>query len=330
MERAKVAYKHPNGLATLLHLSQQCVKRNITRLQDVGTTPYHLLEPVLSAMSAKQLDQLEKLSRQLMPHTDGIWKQLIQKDFPDRVVDAPLVHGPEMPYKSLYYRYIEQRDEFRKDSAKRLRHLQQSYMKEKSKNKVITVNEVLRDPSRKRMRQPYIASGGGGGGRGGNNNGGGRSGWFRNRQTRLVQNSILERATRDAQMSQRSFGKLTRYDPYDAFKCLPIRVPKRPAIRRTTCFDQSKKEAAPKPVMKKTPEVTSSPASSSAPTLTPTPPPSPAKMAEIAKKRRSQQHQPSIFLQRKKPNLKTQSVRKPAPKKEPPSRIKAIKSPLFS
>ena len=42
-----------------------------------------------------------------------------------------------MPYKSLYYKYCQDRDEFRKDSAKRLRHANKSLERQNRKIKLL-------------------------------------------------------------------------------------------------------------------------------------------------------------------------------------------------
>ena len=95
--------------------------------------------------------------------------KLILKDFPDRppppsAATSPIklnqkhgggsggICGLDMPYKSLYYKYCQDRDEFRKDSAKRLRHANKSLERQKSKNKIVAIDEVLRDPTIKSRR----------------------------------------------------------------------------------------------------------------------------------------------------------------------------------
>ncbi|KAI3407046.2 hypothetical protein KGF56_000134 [Candida oxycetoniae] len=343
----KSGYKHPNGLPTLLHLSQVCLKRNLTQIQDVGATPYHLLEPVLLLMSSRQLNQLENLSTQLMPQSDKLWKYLIEKDFSDRPLELGLANANmDMPYKSLYYKYFEQRDEFRRNSVKRLRHMQQSLMKEKTKNKVVAVNGVLRDPSRKTRPQHSEI-----------------------RRRMVNKNTIMARATRDVMTRSLMFGKSPqrRYDPYSAFdiKNLPIETLIRVPVKKSTLGisnisknvskdtlkrdnvskDTPKRDNVSKDTSKRdnvstlasTQEQAQVQTQTKSKTLAPPLPlPPPSEFETIKKRRRQQQQQQStsIFLhKRRKPS--TSPIKKvnklPEPRKqEAPSKIKPIKSSLFS
>ncbi|KAI5960369.1 uncharacterized protein KGF55_004661 [Candida pseudojiufengensis] len=316
----KVNYKHPSGLPTLLHLAQISIKRHITQLQDVGATPFHLLESILKLMSSKQLDHLESLSNQLMPFTDEIWNHLITKDFPDRPNDlGPLgstsqLKYPNMPYKSLYFKYVKQRDDFRKDSAKRLRHMNKSIQKERSMNQIVTIDEIRRDPSIKRRKMDSNGNYG--------------------RTTQPVnKNTILGKAMRESQSRSLMFGKAPHknYDPYNAFQYkddIPIRAPRQ--IKRITFFDQSNKQP-------KSPSIKQDVKSKASP------PPSSAEIAEIARKRKLQlqQNQPSIFIKRRN-QTSPSPIKKKAPtspssssytsprKDESPSKIKPMKSSIFS
>ncbi|KAF6043058.1 RNA polymerase II transcription factor SIII (Elongin) subunit A family protein [Candida parapsilosis] len=304
-------YKHPSGLPTLLHLSQVCIKRHLSQLQDVGTTPYHLLASILSLMSAKQLDQIETLSTQLTPHSDELWKQLIVKDFSDRPAElGPLeltkLKFEKMPYKSLYYKY--------------------SMNKEKDKNKIVTVDEIKRDPS-VRCRSPFQNA-------------------YRRQRSPYAKNTILGKAMRESQNRSIIFGSpaMRQYDPYNAFKtkdCAPcIRAPRLgTAIRRTTFFDRHHSKQQPptttKPSTSKIMPIKgkqSSPCSS--------PPSSSGEVSDTLRKKRPHQP-PSIFLQNKRPlppsrasptrksEKKVQEKRKEATKEES-SKIKPIKSSIFS
>ncbi|KAI5954737.1 hypothetical protein KGF57_003760 [Candida theae] len=334
--RPRSNYKHPSGLPTLLHLSQLCIKRHLSQLQDVGTTPYHLLASVLSLMSAKQLDQLESLSTQLTPHSDELWKQLILKDFPDRPVELGSVESlnklkfEKMPYKSLYYKYVKQRDDFRKDSAKRLRHLNESMNKEKARNKIVAVDKLMRDPS-VRYRQS-----------------------FRNGQqssSLYNKNTILGKAIRESQTRSLMFGTsaMRKYDSYSAFKArefAPMRAPKS-STRRTTFFDSSiGQQKQPQITVRTNPgkgsimPIKGKQQSSSCPSS----PSSSGEVSETLRKKRVIQ-QPSIFLQNKRsrPPSQTSPVRKQEEKekhkqkqkqkeitREEPSKIKPLKSSIFS
>ncbi|KAL6453634.1 hypothetical protein SBY92_005206 [Candida maltosa Xu316] len=229
-----------------------------------------------------------------------------------------------MPYKTLYYKYCQDRENFRKDSAKKLRNANKSIEKEKSRTKIVAVNEVLKDPSIK-ARRVYNTSGG-----------------YHKSMQPVNKNSILEKVKRDT-MHNRSlvFGRSTfkPYDPFDAFKVHKstslIRPPRTDptvsstGIRRTTFFNATGNSLQPtvkipKPKSKpltKVPESnhdTASPASTSP--VNPTPASQPS----------------SIFLQPKRKTSSTNTPRKKRPKKmeptikESPSKIKPLKSSIFS
>ncbi|CAX44615.1 conserved hypothetical protein [Candida dubliniensis CD36] len=265
--------KSTKKLPSLVDISLLKIKKHIHSLTDIGTTPYHLLEPVLQQIPAKQLNELELNCQQLLPYSDKLWMKLIQKDFPDRPTPPPSSSstttpiklnpkikafcGLDMPYKSLYYKYCQDRDEFRKDSAKRLRHANKSLERQKSKNKIVAIDEVLRDPTIKSRRFYDLPS-------------------YTTNTRRSYgimgnKNSILEKAKRDTMINRTLiFGNananrhLNSYDPFDAFKVDKnssistlsrgskfMRPPKtttttssttsnvRPGVRRTTFFNSA-------------------------------------------------------------------------------------------
>ncbi|KGR23435.1 hypothetical protein MGI_00365 [Candida albicans P75016] len=267
--------KSNKKLPSLVDISLLTIKKHIHSITDIGTTPYHLLEPILQQIPAKQLNELELNCSQLLPYSDKLWMKLILKDFPDRppppppsAATSPIklnqkhgggsggICGLDMPYKSLYYKYCQDRDEFRKDSAKRLRHANKSLERQKSKNKIVAIDEVLRDPTIKSRRFYDLPA------------------YTNNRKSYGMmgnKNSILQKAKRDTIVNRTLiFGgnngsgtnrHLNRYDPFDAFKVDKkssisslstgskfIRPPKttttnnnnvRPGVRRTTFFNSA-------------------------------------------------------------------------------------------
>lgn len=238
MASVEQSYYNPRSRKKVLSLveiaTNKCIQ-HVAKLEDVGATPFHLLVPVLRKMNAKQLGQIEELSPQITPESDELWINLVSKEFPDRpilanntgtsnsrskrsnVVAAAASGRPllfcDMPMKSLYFKYSDERESFREDSAERLRKITQRLKKEKSANSIVSVPELLRDPTVRRQRydggSAYTPSYG-------------------------PKNSILNKARKEIRNRSLMFPnyaqKVKKYDPYDAFKqksspCIQPRPP---------------------------------------------------------------------------------------------------------
>lgn len=212
--------------------TKQCIQ-SVNFLFDVGNTPFHLLKPILQKMNAKQLQQVEAKSPQIMPESDMLWSALVEKEFPDR----PLTVRPRklggtkgfdsMPMKSLYYRYSDDRDSFRKDAEERLRRITHRLKIEKSAKSIVSVPQLLKDPTVRRRRE---------------------------RNNMENKNSILRKAIKESQNRALMFPNVKkRHDPYDAFTFRdngyqlsatpPVprtSIIRRPDERRRTFLDRSK------------------------------------------------------------------------------------------
>ncbi|CCE79354.1 Piso0_001411 [Millerozyma farinosa CBS 7064] len=176
--------------------TKQCIQ-SVNFLFDIGSTPFHLLKPILQKMNAKQLQQVESKSPQIMPESDILWSALVEKEFPDR----PLTVRPRklggtkgfdsMPMKSLYYRYSDDRDSFRKDAEERLRRITHRLKIEKSAKSIVSVPQLLKDPTVRRRRE---------------------------RNNMENKNSIIRKAIKESQNRALMFPNVKkRHDPYDAF-----------------------------------------------------------------------------------------------------------------
>jgi elongin-A len=181
----------------LTDIARNKIIQHVGAISDVGITPFHLLQPILVRMNAKQLGSIEALSPQLIPHTDPIWKQLVAKDFPSRLDSLPLdLASKPMPYKALYTSYSIDRDNFKRDSVERLRSMNARIKSEKSVNKVVVVSGLLREPVIRR-RKPTNQ----------------RLNYYPGKP-----NSILSKAKRDLQLRPALFGHCPqKYDPYAVF-----------------------------------------------------------------------------------------------------------------
>lgn len=207
-------------IPSLVEISTSKCIHNIGKLDDIGQTPFHLVQPILKKMTSKQLSQIEDNSPHLTPYTESIWLNLIEKDFPDRPLYQPrtLARDSLMPNKSLYFQYLKERELFRIDSTKRLRNITEELKLKKSKNSIVSVSELLRDPTVRKPRnysypgnsfKPYRSA---------------------------AKSSILNKAMKDVQgrsiMFQNSlYNPSKRHNPYEAFNDRPISI--RPAHHRS-------------------------------------------------------------------------------------------------
>lgn len=135
--------------------TNKCI-RHVNQLQDLGDIQYHIVKPILRKMNAKQLSQVEDNCHQLMPMSDELWYELLRRDFPNRPIQLKkqLIDGPRMPSKGLYQTYSEEQESFRKDSTERLKRMTNKLKMQKSKNSVIEVEQILRDPTVKVNKGP--------------------------------------------------------------------------------------------------------------------------------------------------------------------------------
>lgn len=178
----------------------KCIQLS-ARITDVGDIPYPLVKPVLKRLNAKQLMVVEQNSPALMPESDELWSALIERDFPDRPSKAKkaLVGGDDddMPNKLLYERYIDEREELRASSAQRLRKMTQKLQKEKSRNSIVPIQGIMREPvTRRRMATMSLAP---------------------PPYSKYGSKSILGKAMKDVQHRHLMFKGSSRSDPFAAF-----------------------------------------------------------------------------------------------------------------
>lgn len=132
----------------LTEISVSMCVRHVNNITDLGDLPYHLVRPILLKMPAKQLDVVETASGNLMPFSDELWQELIQKDFPTRPHNViSKVRARTMPYKNLYLQYVEEQEQFKKNSTERLKHMTNIIKQKKSENSIVELDGILRDPT---------------------------------------------------------------------------------------------------------------------------------------------------------------------------------------
>ena len=136
-----------NGVLSLSHIARlKCI--NCAHLiDDIGTAPYHLIEPILMKKTAKSLKQMEIKSPQIIPESEKLWETLLKRDFPDRplIQFSNLNNGEriKMLSRNIYDKYLNEREIQRKNAVGNLKQLNQKLMALKNKNKVIAINKPL-------------------------------------------------------------------------------------------------------------------------------------------------------------------------------------------
>lgn len=139
-----------NGLLSLTHIARLKCINNAHIINDIGSTPYHLIEPVLMKKTAKSLKQLEAKSPQIISDSEPLWKALIKRDFPDRPNNQTIFKNGKknnIPSRILYDKYLKEREQQRLNAAHNIKQITKNLKEMKNRNKVKALNKVL--PSNK-------------------------------------------------------------------------------------------------------------------------------------------------------------------------------------
>ncbi|GMM32455.1 hypothetical protein DAMA08_052000 [Martiniozyma asiatica (nom. inval.)] len=134
-------YPIKNGLPSLAHLARLKCIQNAHHINDVGTTPYHLIEPVLKKKTAKSLMKIEDKSPQIIIDSEPLWKSLIMRDFADKRSYFQLEKNNNLSSRDLYYKYTKDLDEQKKQVTSQFKQLTKNLKERKSK--VTAVNHVI-------------------------------------------------------------------------------------------------------------------------------------------------------------------------------------------
>lgn len=126
---------------SLVSLCQSKCIQCCNLITDVGTTPYHLVEPILKRKSTKALKTIEDKSNQIRDNSDRIWTFMIQRDFSDRPTTYQGITG-----RKLYDRYEKQLSNQLVQVTSNLKQLQRDLSKKKSKVRQIPTLPVVKRP----------------------------------------------------------------------------------------------------------------------------------------------------------------------------------------
>lgn len=142
--------KMKNGVLSLTHIARLKCINNAHIINDIGTTPYHLIEPVLMKKTAKSLRQIESVSPQIIADSEPLWKSLVKRDFPDRPINQTVLRNGKkvnISSRNLYDKYFKEREAQRQNATNNIKQIVRNLNEIKNKNKVKAINRVL--PSNK-------------------------------------------------------------------------------------------------------------------------------------------------------------------------------------
>ena len=138
--------KMKNGVLSLTHLAKLKCINNAHIINDIGYTPYHLVEPILKKKTAKSLKQMEERSPQIIDNSEELWAALLKRDFPDRPpIQAVLQDGKRtnITSRDLYDKYFNERETQRLNAVDNLKIMTKNLKVLKDKTKVKAVDKVL-------------------------------------------------------------------------------------------------------------------------------------------------------------------------------------------
>ncbi|CCC71021.1 hypothetical protein NCAS_0G01340 [Naumovozyma castellii] len=127
-------------MKSLQELSKITLMRNLSSIEDIGCTPFRLIEDVLDKMNKEQLIRLEEKNVFLVLEDDKIWLKFLKLDFPTSV-HVSYVSRKEIIYNQ-YLDFIRKFDEILLNERRQLVSI---YLKAL----------VNKDPKKMKFRIPY-------------------------------------------------------------------------------------------------------------------------------------------------------------------------------
>ncbi|KAG5357947.1 Elongin-A [Yarrowia sp. B02] len=135
------------GVPSLVELARKTCQRHSHQIQDIGDTPYHLIEPVLRKFKCRQMLHIESISPHIARDSEPVWKHFISRDFSDR----PL---PKKNFKETYLRYQEEKEARLKESSDRLK---RNIAREQQRKSEIMITQLDVDPrAESSQRRQYM------------------------------------------------------------------------------------------------------------------------------------------------------------------------------
>lgn len=131
------------GVQSLRSLALRGCIRHVNLINNVGSLPFELVEPILKKIKAEQLETIEKNCPQIRANSELLWKRLIETDFTNRVV-------PGKDFRKTYARYHKEKQKHLNVAKQRLRLNMMQQEKEKEAKKTI---QLQKDPIAERKKQ---------------------------------------------------------------------------------------------------------------------------------------------------------------------------------
>lgn len=136
------------GVLSLLHIARLKCINNAHIINDIGSTPYHLIEPVLKRKTAKSLKHIESISPHIINDSEPLWKSLLKRDFPNRPNSRLILkkNGKKgfIQSRILYDKYANELEEQRKNATDNLKQITKNLNNLKNKNKLIPISEPIK------------------------------------------------------------------------------------------------------------------------------------------------------------------------------------------
>lgn len=113
---------------------RQCI-RLASSISDIGCARYEIVRPILQRLNGRQLNEIENRCPHIRHQSDDLWRLLIQREFPERVLPPP-------PYRSAYYALCQDKETQMTAARERLRANQRQYEAQKEASTVVALTEV--------------------------------------------------------------------------------------------------------------------------------------------------------------------------------------------
>lgn len=122
---------------SLQELCLSLLKDNINIIESVGLAPYHLIEPVLSKCTWKELRRIESFNPILLEETDQLWRHHCRQEFPSE--DLNKFHSPRS-WRKIFFRLLKAREE---KLIKATRHVRKKTNNDAAPvKKTVTINAI--------------------------------------------------------------------------------------------------------------------------------------------------------------------------------------------
>ncbi|CDK28497.1 unnamed protein product [Kuraishia capsulata CBS 1993] len=132
--------KREPGVLSLHQIAQTHCVKHAHLITDVGTLPYHLVEPILRRKPASSLAQIEEKCPHLIENTEAIWRDLLEKEFGPILPSK--VDGAQTSCRDQYMAFDKNREQRRERAASKLRNMTKKLNQQKVQNSITAVDMI--------------------------------------------------------------------------------------------------------------------------------------------------------------------------------------------